>query len=161
MIYFENGKAKIRTAEIHDICLMKDRLRPECKMEIEGASGISPERMLLLSYLNSEEPLAFELDGVPETLFGLVPPRAPGEPATVWVLTTEKILSDPKTFLVLSRRVIRAFLQRYPICSNWVDVRFEASVKWALWLGAELGDPEPHGPEGLPFRRVVFRREDQ
>jgi len=40
----------------------------------------------------------------------------------------------------------------YPRLVNHVDERNEASKRWLSWLGFELGEPEPHGPFGIPFR---------
>jgi hypothetical protein len=37
------------------------------------------------------------------------------------------------------------------VLENFIDARYEAAVRWAKWLGFDVGAPVPYGPAGMPF----------
>ena len=41
---------------------------------------------------------------------------------------------------------------------DWIDARYEASLRWALYLGAVLDEPKPYGPDGRLFCAVALGR---
>jgi len=77
-----------------------------------------------------------------------------------WLLASE--LLDGGTAMRLCRRC-RGFIQimagRFDLLINFVDARQETAIRWLEWLGFEIGEAEPYGPEGLPFHRFEMRRE--
>ncbi len=112
---------------------------------IEASVVATPDPCTITSPCGSGEPVAI-IGTTPGTLLG-------GEPASPWMLGTEKIMNFPRPFVVGGRGYVRAMLERYDILANYVDVRNIVSVRWLKAIGFKLDDPKPYGPAGLPFHR--------
>lgn len=86
----------------------------------------------------------------PKTLLSLV--------AVPWLLTTVHLREDPRPLLKYTKKMIELWLEEWPVLENFVDARYEESVRWAKWSGFEVEDPLPYGYAQLPFHRIVIRR---
>lgn len=122
------------------------------------ALGLEPETAAVLSWERSEVAYALLFDGEVAAVCGVVP--VPGAPFDlVWILTGRAVDRHPKAYLRASRRILGQLLERYPVLCNSIDARYRGAVRWARWLGVELGEPVPAGPYGIPFRPFVVRRD--
>lgn len=71
-----------------------------------------------------------------------------------WMLGTDMIDEYFLTFAKVSQLWIADVRARYGHLHNFVDARNTASLRWLEWLGFRICEEAPHGPHGLPFRRV-------
>ncbi len=125
-----------------------------------AAVGQSPLTALQESLSESSVAYTALIDSQPAAMFGLLPQAMIGERAGVWLLTAERVSTiSALTFVRTSRRVIDYFLTLYPVLENWVDVRYVASIRWLQIFGARFDDVRELGPERVPFRHFVLRRE--
>jgi hypothetical protein len=85
-------------------------------------------------------------------VFGVAPLNMIAGIGSPWLLGTEELVERPAAFLRRCRPYVGKMLRVYPTLVNNVDDRNEASKRWLEWLGFTLGDPRPHGPDGVPFR---------
>lgn len=153
----------IRPATREDVDLLAPLMRPADVAEVE-ACGLSPIEALARSLEVSQEAWALDLGGEVAALFGVEPgPRESliGEPDfhVVWALTGRAVDGHKKEFLLASRDAIAAFLARYPVLVNFIDARYEASLRWAVRIGGELRPAVAFGQAGEPFHPVIFRRD--
>ena len=157
MIYFEEKGIVIRTAIEGDIDAVSADIRREDAEEVH-AEGDSVRGALERSFASSSLRFTALRDGVPVAIFGLVPDAIAGSRAVVWLLGAEGLRRIPKTFLRLSRAVIRYFLSLYPLLYNRVDARYAGTIRWLESCGASFQDPLPVGPSGAPFRTFTITR---
>ncbi len=137
---------------------MRDRLRPEHVDEVMASHRFTPERALLVSYLNSQDCFTFEHQGRPIAMFGVAQdPLTPGA-GSIWLLGSTEVTAVPRMFLKLSRRCLAHFRSKYWLLQNWADARFNDSILWLRWLGAEVHPAIRYGAQGLPFHYFKFQR---
>lgn len=130
--------------------------------EVRASGGYSPLEALEASLMHSAHAWACLFDGQVAALFGLVPLRRPGALtgpacAAAWLLTGELVQRHPRAFLRACEAVVPALLQKYPVLTNHVDARYTAALRWARWLGFEVGGPVPFGEAGLPFHPITLK----
>lgn len=116
-----------------------------------AACGTTPEAALLYGFYNGAECYAGLIDGEPICIFGITLESDDGN-AIPWLMGTDGIDKNRKVFMRESRLLFTAFCAKYRYMRNWIDVRNVKSITWLKWLGFQVGDPEPYGPYGLPFR---------
>jgi hypothetical protein len=86
-------------------------------------------------------------------LFGVAPATALSDFASPWMIGTEELPRHARAFLRVSRAWTGLIREEYSILLNYVDERNVLAVKWLRWLGFTIREPEPFGPDGLPFHR--------
>lgn len=138
------------------------RMRAADAAEVLASGGYTPIEALVGALDLSERAWTLELGGEVAALFGVVPLRGtvlgPVQAGVIWALTGTTVERHRKSFARVSRDVLPALLEEYPALVNYVDDRYAAALRWAAWLGFDVGPPEPFGLHGLPFRRIVIRR---
>lgn len=157
MIYAQENNLILRDATLHDICQIKDKLRPESVQELWAADHMTAEEGLLTSYLFSEHKFVVANEE-PFALCGIVPETS--DTAKVWYLGGMESNKYPLSFLRLSRDFIKIALSYYPYLFNFVDARCESTKKWIEYMGGVIKEPAPYGFEQLPFHLFCFRREE-
>jgi hypothetical protein len=134
----------------------------EGDVEEGRALGLEPQEALLASFRGSEVSWASLFDGEVAALCGVVPYRrtALGDSGEglLWALSGRAVDRHPKAYLRASRAVLDALLERYSLLTNVIDARYTGALRWARWLGCEVGPPQPFGPRGAPFCRFILRR---
>lgn len=155
MIYYEDRRVLIRDAEEADVGRMADRMREIEKAEVWASHRFTPQEALTVSYQGSTKRLSITLDGEVVAMFGIVPDSLLDKNACVWLLTTESVNRMWVRFLKVSRAMVSLLRAQYTLY-NWVDCRYEKSIKWVQWCGGKLSDAAPFGPDGLPFRFFSF-----
>jgi hypothetical protein len=91
----------------------------------------------------------------PAAMFGIIDY---GDHNVVWAVFTQAIDRHPIAFLRESRRLAEGFDREVV---NYVDARNTKAVKWFRWLGFEVSDPVPYGPNGALFHRFTNARDAQ
>lgn len=94
--------------------------------------------------------------GEPACMFGTSTRSLVGDRAFVWLLATDAINCDRRTFWLGSKLAVRHLLSTFPALEGWVDARFEPSVRWLEKLGFRLGEPD--FTHGIPLRYFEVTR---
>lgn len=143
----------------HGKVLARD-IRKEDKDEIFASRGCEPREAIRESLKISHVAYTLFTHGRVAAIFGVVLARSEedGVFGIPWVLTGNAVDKYPLAFWRTSKKGLGIFLDHYKLLVNLVDARHTSSIKWLKRLGAEIQDPQPHGPQGLPFHKFVFRR---
>ena len=155
---FEKKNVCIRESRVEDILVLRSCLRKEDVMEIWAMGHMTPERELMLCYAMSCVCRTLTLEGKPIAMFGLIPDFEDAKRAMIFFLGSQDIELVKKTFLEFCTLFIDGALTIFPTIYNFVDARYEKSLRWLKWLGAKVDEPRPQGIEGLPFHEITFRR---
>ena len=94
------------------------------------------------------------LDGVPVAMFGAAPYSILGGMGTPWMVGSNGLRSwsGQRELLRVSWPAVEAMQAQFPkILFNVVDQRNTSAQRWLRWLGFQLLDPIPVGPDGAAF----------
>lgn len=91
------------------------------------------------------------IDGEPVAIFGVTTASLLSGIGVPWMLGTDLIEKHQVTFLRHCRPIVARWREDFAVLINMVDARNTTAHRWLRWLRFELGEPQPHGPEGLPF----------
>lgn len=133
-------------------------VRESDRREIQAVVGLSPMQALSASLNDSERAWTGYLNGEPCCMFGVGPAEGDPKIGVVWMIGTDAIDRHPLAFLKGSRVAFREMLTMFPTLINAVDARHAKALRWLRWLGAEIGEAQPYGVEGLPFHFFRVRR---
>lgn len=117
----------------------------------EIMAGVDPLEQLLANLRISTHAWCWMIDGEPACMVGVAPTSIVGNTALAWVVTTEAIRTDLRTFALGSRAMLRHLLTIYPRLEGYVDARFTESVHWLERLGFRL--EAPITVRGTPIRQ--------
>ncbi|MCR4296521.1 MAG: hypothetical protein NUW21_13380 [Elusimicrobia bacterium] len=155
-------KVEILPATLDHALDLAPRLRAEDAAEVLASSGRSPFEALAFAVAYSDEASALLFDGEVACLYGVAAIRESflGPPVawSIWLLGSDALRRHRRTFVRLSREVVAILRARYAVLFNFVDARYVAALRWAEWLGFEVGEPRPYGVAGLPFRLITLSR---
>jgi hypothetical protein len=153
----------VRATEAH-AREMAERMTPEEAAEVQATYGVTPLRVAILSIASSEAAWAITVNGELAVLLGVSPASAAEEVMqgsasahVLWAHTTAVTGRHPKAFLRASRAVLEALLKHYPTLLNNVDARRTSALRWARWLGFEVGPPIP-ASDGRTLCSISIRR---
>ena len=144
--------ATVKHAAMADALIVAAGMREADRLEVWATSKSSPESAILESIRVSTHAWIGYYDDRPVCVFGVAPLNMVAGIGSPWLLGTDELVERPAAFLRRCRPYVARMLAVYPKLVNHVDDRNEASKSWLRWLGFELGEPEPHGPFGVPFR---------
>lgn len=120
------------------------------------ALGLDPYAAAVSSVVDSKVAYAALFDEKVAACAGVVDlGRRTGQ---VWMLSSTVVDRHPRAFLKTSRLVLERLMEDFDVLSNVIDSRYEAALRWARWLGLEVGEPRPIGPFNVPFCPFVIRR---
>ncbi len=122
--------------------------------EIEATSGREPLEALLDALERSTEARAAVWGEDVGAIFGVAPMGVPGV-GSIWMLTGEVMSEKPLPFLRRCRFELDAMREKWGTLLNFVDARNSQALKWAQWMGFEIGQPSPYGVLGLPFYFII------
>lgn len=138
-------------------------LRAEDLAEVAASGHGTGLDALLGSLAASDGAWAAIIGDEVAAMFGVVPIHKTllgGERLGIaWLLTGRAIARSPRLLLRYSRLVLATLLLDWDGLCNYVDARYAGAVRWAKWLGLNVGKPVPFGPDGLPFHPVGIRRQ--
>lgn len=156
---YQSGVLKLRHAGVHDICVLKDKLRKEEVESLWSGFRASPEIALVKSYGASEVALTIELDGVPVAMMGAI--RDPKDPSigNIWLMGSDETDRVGLSFVRVTKFCITELLKEFRSLYNYVDVRCVRVFPWLRILGAKIGEPQLMGVDQIPFRLYTIDRE--
>ena len=145
----------VRQATRQDALELAPLLRQADIMEIEAASGLSPEAALLHGVECGRPTLSFvDPKGGLAGMFGVTPTDDPLVGA-VWMLSSGAIERYPIHFLRRCRPWVDKFHEAYPVLMNYVDQRNDVHIRWLKWMGFTFVRLVPYGVNQLPFYEIV------
>lgn len=141
---------------------LAELLRPEDVAEVVAFGYATGRDALIASLESSEEAFsALTDDGEVLAMWGVIPLRQTmlGEVgALIWFLSGRGFPRYAKTLSKAARIAVRVLGERYGTLGNYIDARYEAAVRFARWVGFQVGEPVPVGPHGHLFRGAILRR---
>lgn len=93
------------------------------------------------------------VDGEPVCIFGVAPRSLLTGEGLPWMLATDGLQQIERVLARMSKPVVEAMLDAYPMLGNWVDARNTRTIRWLKWLGFTVEPAAPFGAEQLPFHR--------
>ncbi|HTP29244.1 MAG TPA: hypothetical protein VMK12_26725 [Anaeromyxobacteraceae bacterium] len=154
----------LRYSEPADAGALAPVLRPEDVDEVRDSSNLEPEEAIALSLRASDVAFSLFLEGAIAAIFGVGPSDEPSSLAggqttgVPWLVTSRAVERHPRPFLEVCRKLLPVATERYPVLCNFVDTRHRKALRWARWMGFQVGHPIPFGPRGKPFHPIVLRR---
>lgn len=127
-------------------------MREADREEVWAWSGSGPDDALRRSLQASTLAWAALLGDEPVCMFGVASETLLGRIGVPWLLGTQELDEYPTSFGRASRWGLAQMRAVFPVLANWSDARHERAHAWLEWLGFTLGEPQPMGPFGLPFR---------
>lgn len=88
---------------------------------------------------------------------GVIPNTILSNEATAWLLTTPEMKKHPAFLLRRTKAMIQRWHRNWSVLNNYIDARYEDSLRWARWVGFEVYPPAPFGPFRLPFHYIESR----
>ena len=117
------------------------RMRQADRDEVFAASGRSPLSGLSVSYRHSSLAWTALFDGRPEVMWGVGDINILTGIGAPWLLGTDAVEKNFRSFLKISRNWPAQLLSRYGLLRNFVDARNAISLRWLEWLGFQLFEP--------------------
>lgn len=128
------------------------RLRECDALEIKAACGLEGKDALVQAVRGSTQADAWLSDGKLVMISGLSDAIDAPTVGVVWMLASPEVDSMPRCLLHGKREYVQELLAGRDLLMNFVDNRNIKAQRWLIWLGFTMGDPEPFGVSGLPFR---------
>jgi hypothetical protein len=130
---------------------MAPHLRATDVLEVQAAKLWTPEQALLRSLEHAPGSCAWLLDGEPALMWGVEPVCAAAGLGVAWTLGTDAVTQHPLMFWRLCKAELARLMLHWQVLFNWIDARYEASIRWAWRLGFVIDEPKPFGAEGRLF----------
>jgi len=89
-------------------------------------------------------------------MFGIVKPDLLDDESYPWFLTTNLVEKHSRQFARACKMLLPELLHHHPRLIGRVDASYKLSVRWLIWLGAEIEEPAPWGIEGKLFHRFTL-----
>jgi hypothetical protein len=151
-------QCKFRLATLEDAENIGDRMDPADRQEVWESHQLTGARAAKIAWITSEHPVAMEIDGTPEAMFGVCPTSAVLNAGSPWYLGTEKSREHKQFIAKNSRKWVRKVAHGYDYLENYVSDSHKLSVRWLKFCGFTIEKPEPRGPMGALFRKFWWRR---
>lgn len=154
-------EATLKVADELDALELSLSLCPEELAELRALEpGRTPLEALQRSMRDSDASWAAVAGGEVGAMFGVGPLAGVSQDVgQVWFLTGEAFRRRPLPFARVARQVVGVMLEFYPVLFNAIDARYAAAVRWAEWLGFDVGAPQPFGPAGVLVVPARLRRD--
>lgn len=130
------------------------QLRPGDRAEVIAADGDLERGCLNALHLSNPITAGAMRDSEGELIavYGAAPiSLLAGSQAAPWMLGTPRMRTNAMAVFHDMKRYVVFLSEHYTRLFNYVDVRNVESAGWLSRLGFVMGEPEPHGPLGLPF----------
>jgi len=150
---------EIVPATLEHVAEMAPRMREADRQEVWASFYLTPELALSVSVRTSRHAWAGLIDGRVVCIFGVGGSSVLSDVGVPWLLGTDDLDRNQFAFLRRCRQHVAQMLAGYPVLINFVDDRNKVSQRWLRWLGFTIMEPEPHGPQGLPFRKFYMVRD--
>ena len=130
-------------------------LRMEDAREIVSSSGKDPAFALASAVSRSElARTALDGDGRPVLIFG-VARLGPGL-GSPWLMASPKVAAHGRQIARLTRPLVDALQDDYPVLTNYADTRNELHLRWLRWAGFSLTRvTTAYATDGTPFVEFI------
>jgi hypothetical protein len=145
-----------RTTEDH-IELLVENMREDDYRELDAIAFSKHEAIVRDSCERSLECWSCFAPGGLVAIFGVVPQSLVSEAVVPWILTTKVAEKHKKDFYRASKIAVDFWLKKYGVLENYIDARYERSLRWAEKLGFTIHPAIPYGAYGLPFHKATRR----
>lgn len=125
---------------------MREADRLECE-----AQGLTALEAIRMSIAGSYDPKVAFANDVALGAWGVQRLGGLSLRGSPWVLTTNAVEHHKKFFLRTTRDGLAAYMQEHSLLVNMVDARYKQAIRWLTWLGFQIGEPVPAGPNGELF----------
>lgn len=135
-----------------------ERVRAAEVREIQDSHGLSIDEYLLLDMRRSTSAWAWLVDGQVGCMFGVVVNNLMSGDSYPWFISTALVDEFSFNFAKSCKRLLPELLEAHPNMRGMVDARYQLSLRWLQWLGAEMKDAIPWGANNKPFIPFEMRR---
>jgi len=122
-----------------DLDYLADNLREGDRLEMLAYNGMEPREGLQYCVDNNDEVWVACVEGVPCCLFGLQEQMFEDDEenssAVIWALGTDLLFQHKKLMALISRKVIRDWLNRYDVLFNYIWEENEVHRNWLERMG--------------------------
>lgn len=73
-----------------------------------------------------------------------------------WMLTSNLVNVHYREFLRAAPILLNDMKKEAVVLINMVDARNKISIKWLKWMGFEIHNPVPFGPDGMLFHPFIM-----
>lgn len=144
---------RVTDAYIAQLCLTMRT----ADVEEMRAAGFTPKDGLLYARKASSIAMAVLFRGKVAAMVGAIPSPEEGV-ADMWMVSSHEVTKRKRLFLKASLMTLPVFLNFYAELRATVDARYQAALRWVRWLGFEVADAAPWGPQSLPHHQIRLRR---
>lgn len=160
-VYYKSKVGLIRDSIQSDCIEIAKRMRKADIDEVWASHRASPLEATMHGFKHSVACFTVEVHGFPIIIFGLVPDNFTGNKASVWMLSTDGIMSVGRVFIRHSREMIDLMLSYYPYLYNFCDMRNTVTLEWLKYVGAVFGEIVPVGIDNTPFQKFSFAKDNK
>lgn len=145
-------------AEESDAYRIAANARKEDIVELWAASRTDPLHAMIKGIRNSPNRcFTGWADGEPICMFGVAEGSLLGNTGIPWMIGSSKLDDHAMTFLRNSHRALSFMSLGYDTLFNYVDARNTKAIEWLRWLGFDIEEARPYGPDGVDFHRFTKR----
>lgn len=143
----------VRVADETDAAMLAPRVRAVEVDEVRASMGCTALEALLKGVRESAEAWSVWFDGELACMWGVVRQPLPGV-GCAWLLTSDLVERQPKTFWRTCLAILPSVLERWPLLINAIDTRHEQATRWATRLGVRWMPEalEANGQRFMEFR---------
>ena len=153
------GKLYVEHSHRRDADPIATRLRTADRAEVSAVTRQSPLQVLVDGI--NESDLCFTIkrssDGRPCGVFGAGGGASGAEDTSsglVWLLGTDDLTLNGRTFLRYSRSFLNEMHKHYSFLYNVIDARNSVHIRWLGWMGFEFTKEIPHW--GVERRKFIL-----
>lgn len=151
---------RVVPAEMAHVPLVAARARQADRDELWAGGRITAFDALAVGVESSTSAWTGFAGDDPICLFGVAPASLLGGIGIPWLIGTDEVERHQMAFLRRCQPHVATMRSVYDTLVNWVDDRNVVAQRWLRWLGFHVEPPAPFGPDGMPFRRFIWRRAD-
>ena len=156
-VRWNHGRIYVEHSSIRDARAVGRNLREADLDELSAVTREPPVDVLINGIRQSTPCYTVKTrDGKPCGIFGTRDSGYP-ESGVVWMLGTDDITTNSRTFLRYSRGWINELHKKYRLLYNVIDARNKIHIEWLSWMGFEFIKTIPqYGIERRKF--LLFNR---
>jgi len=141
--------------------VLANTMRLEDVEEVRASHGHTPIEAIESSVRNSTMTKAIVINGDVVGIMGVVPVAIIGGEGCPWWLSSTNLDKYKLSFIKLLKansEKLFGIKEGYDILYNYVDARYQKSVKWLKWMGFQVStNTVPYGQEGCQFHGLRWR----
>lgn len=128
--------------------------------ECWAANHYAPLDALKHSLYHTERPRTSLYNGRVICIWGVGKVSFLSKEGLPWMLTSDLVDQHYREFLRRGSKYLVDMQKEAIVLINMVDVRNKKSIRWLKWLGFNIHDPVPFGPDGMLFHPFIMENYD-